>query len=97
MHARVIRVQLQPAKVGEAILLYQDSVVAAARQQQGFKGALLLTDAATNKAIAISLWQSEAQLSASESSGYLQEQLSQFESIFAAPPVIERYEVSVQV
>ena len=97
MHARVLITQFQPGKMDEAINLYRDSVVPAAKQQQGFKGALLLADRNTGKAISVAMWETEADMKAGEASGYLQEQIAKFSAIFAAPPTTERYEVSLQV
>ena len=96
MHARVSTVQIQPGKTDEAINIYRDSVVPAAKQQKGSKGMLLLTDASTGKGISIALWETEADMKAGEASGYYQEQIAKFASVFAAPPVMEHYEVSVQ-
>jgi heme-degrading monooxygenase HmoA len=81
----------------EAVGIYRDSVVPAAKQQKGFKGALLLTDPNTGKGISIALWETEADMQAGEASGYFQEQIAKFAAVFAAPPVTEHYEVSLQV
>ena len=96
MYARVVNIQLQPGKTNEGVSIYQDSVVPAAKQQKGFKSALLLTDANSSKGFSITLWETEADMTAGEASGYYQEQIAKFGSILAAPPVREHYEVSVQ-
>ena len=44
MFARHVTVQLQPGKADEATAIFQDSVVPALQQQEGFKGAFLLID-----------------------------------------------------
>jgi heme-degrading monooxygenase HmoA len=97
MYARVITVQIQPIRVDEAIRIYQDSVVPAAKQQKGFKNIWLLTDRKSGKGISVVLWETEADMIASETSGYLSAQLAKFGSFFTIPPITERYEVSVQV
>ncbi len=38
MYARVITVKIQPSNVDEAIRIYQDSAMPAAKKQKGFKG-----------------------------------------------------------
>jgi heme-degrading monooxygenase HmoA len=96
MHARVVSIQLQPGKTNEAVNLFRDSVVPAAQQQPGFKNLLLLTDPTTGKGLSISLWETEADMTAGEASGYFQAQLAKFGGILAAPPAREQYEVSVQ-
>ncbi len=52
MHAAVNLTQIQPGKMNEAIAIFRDTVPAAS-QQQGNRGAILLTDAVTNKGISI--------------------------------------------
>ncbi len=96
MYTRVTIVQFLPGKTDEAIAIYRDSVVPAAKQQKGFKGIYLLTDRKMGKGISIAIWETEADMIAGESSGYYQQQLAKFKDIFGAPPVREAYEVSVQ-
>jgi heme-degrading monooxygenase HmoA len=96
MYARVTTTQMQPGKTEEAIRIYRDSVLPAAKQQQGFKGVFLLTDPNTGKGVSISLWETEADMRAGETSGYYQEQIAKFAQVFAGPPTREGYEVSVQ-
>ena len=97
MYARVTTVQVSPDNVEEAIRLWRDSVMPAARQQKGFKSGRLLVDRKTGKAVSLGLWETEADVKATgESSAYLQEQLAKFASLFTAPPVVEHYEVAVE-
>jgi len=98
MYARVTLAQLQPGKVDELLKFLREHVVPAAQAQQGFKGLLLLTDETTNKGTAIALWETEADLAASEASdGYYTVQLARGVHFFAAPPVRETYQVTLQV
>ena len=96
MHARVVTFQLHPGKTEEAVRIYRDSIVPAAKQQPGFKGARLLTDSNTGKGISISLWETEADLKAGETSGYYQEQIAKLGQVLAFSPTRESYEVSIQ-
>ena len=96
MYARVVIIQTIPGKMDEAIGIYRDSVVPASKQQKGWKGNYLLTDRKTGKGISIGLWQTEADMTAGETSGYYQQQLAKFKDIFGAPPLREAYEISVQ-
>ncbi len=96
MYARLVTVQIAPDKSDEAIRIYRDSVVPAAKQQKGFKGLYDLVDRNTGKGVSITLWDTEADMIAGEASGYLREQLAKFAAMFTAPPTTERYEVVVQ-
>jgi heme-degrading monooxygenase HmoA len=62
-------------------------VVPAAKQLKGFKGHYLLTDRKTGKGIAISFWETEADMMVGETSGHYQQQVAKFKDIFSAPPV----------
>ena len=95
MHARVVTSQLQPGKKDEWIAIIRDSIVPALRQQQGFKGFVTLADTNSDKSIAYSMWETEADLKASETSGFYQEQVAKLKSVLAAPPVREIYELTV--
>ncbi len=88
MHARVNYRQLLPDRLDEAIRIYRDSVVPRHIGAQGFKGALVLTDRSTGKAIAISLWETEADLTAFAPGAHV-------DAVAGGPPVREVYEVSV--
>ena len=95
MHVRTVNVQVQPGKTQEAIDLFNDSVLPAQKAQKGYQGSYLMTDASSGKALAISLWESEADMLEGESSGYYQEQVAKFGSLFTGPPDLNHYEVSV--
>jgi heme-degrading monooxygenase HmoA len=98
MYARVTLAQLQPGKLDELLQFLGENVVPAVQAQQGFKGLLLLTDETTNKGIAVALWETEADRVASEASdGYYTVQLARGAHFFAAPPVRETYQMTLQV
>lgn len=98
MYARVTLAQLQPDKIDELTQFLRDNVVPAAKAQQGFKGLLVLTDENTNKGIAIALWETAADMAASEASdGYYTVQLARGAHFFTALPVRETYQLTIQV
>jgi len=94
MHARVILGKVKHDKQDEAINIYKERVAPAAKEMKGFKSMNLLTDMNTNKFISISFWESENDMKAGESSGYLQEQLNWILPLFVGPPTIQHYTVS---
>ncbi|MEO8249511.1 MAG: antibiotic biosynthesis monooxygenase [Burkholderiales bacterium] len=96
MKARVVTVKAQPGKMDEMTAIYKDSVVPAGKKQTGFKGAMLLTDADGSKGISITLWETEADMTAGETNGYYQEQIGKMKPLMSEPPVLEHCDVSVQ-
>ncbi len=96
MHAAVNHIQIQRGKMSETINIFRDSVVPAFRQQQGSNGAILLTDANTDKAIAIAFWESEADAAAVITSKWYQGQVAKLTGVIAEPPVRDVYEIIAQ-
>jgi len=97
MYAIAVTAQVQLDRIDEAASIFRDSVVPAYKQLSGFKNALLLIDPATGKSLGISLWESEADRTAVQTSGALQQQLAKFAAVLAVQPVPNTYEVKVQV
>jgi heme-degrading monooxygenase HmoA len=96
MYARAVNVPFQPGKIDEAIRIVKDSIVPAMEGLKGFKGQLLLTQSDTGKAISINLWETEADLTAFETSPLYKELMGKLGGVLAGPPAGERYQVSVQ-
>ena len=96
MFARLTTVQVNVENIDEVIKIFDEKVVPAAKSQNGYRGAYLLTDRKTGKGIAISLWDSEEDAVANEQSGYYKEQVGRFAEYMTAPPVQEGFEVALQ-
>ena len=96
MYARVTSGQLHPDKIDEATRIYRESITPALKQAKGFKTLLVLADRATGKGLVITLWETEAELQASQTSGLYQEQAAKLAQLLASMSSVETYEVTVQ-
>jgi heme-degrading monooxygenase HmoA len=97
MHARVGIIQVQPGKVDEFVRIFRDAMVPPARVQKGFKGVIVLTDRDADKVIGFSLWETEADARAMETSGAsFQAQADKLKGIIAEVPATQYFEVSYQ-
>jgi heme-degrading monooxygenase HmoA len=96
MHARVVNVQFQQGRLDEAKRIVNESVVPVLKEQKGFRYQFLLTQQDTSKAISINLWETEADLTAFETSPLYRQVLGKLADVLAGPPAAEAYEVSVQ-
>ena len=94
VHARVVTGTFQPAKLDEAIKFDHDSLLPAVKKQKGFKGYYALIDRKTGKAMAISLWDTEADMTASL--GPARGLLAKLIPFVTGQPTVDHYEVSVQ-
>jgi heme-degrading monooxygenase HmoA len=88
--------EMLPIDVAEAVRTYRDRVVPAAREQDGFRGAWMLTDPETGEGLSISLWDSTDDMRASEDSDFHYRELGELEAFFTSAPVRKHYEVSVE-
>ena len=66
MYARHVTVHGSPEHVDDAVQSVRDKVLPVLQGCDGFKGQLLLVDRAKGEAIGISLWDTEANMNASE-------------------------------
>jgi heme-degrading monooxygenase HmoA len=96
MYARITILSLKKGSATEAIRIYSDSILPAAKSQEGYRGSYVLADWEADKGITMTLWESEKEALASEENRYYQEQLVKAMHLFAAPPVREGYEVAVE-
>ena len=96
MYARVVTLEVQSGKMDTLNAIFQDDVVPAVKQVAGFRSLTLLEDRKAGKAMMISVWESEAAMKASESSGFFQAQMQKFSASTIGSPVREAYEVGAQ-
>jgi heme-degrading monooxygenase HmoA len=97
MYERVTTVQLQRGVADDVTQYIRDSVLPAAKQAKGFGGIQILINPVTNMGIAITFWDSEADMAAGEASGgYYAEALAGGAQFFATQPVREAFEVRIK-
>jgi len=82
-------------RVREAEDLFSKDIVPLLRKQDGFRGAYFLKDPMTGNCLAITFWESESAMLASERSHFFQEQVAKMLKFYKAVPVRETYEVAV--
>lgn len=97
MYARVITSQLQLGTTDEAVRIWQESATPLLKGRPGFKGAFLLGDRNTGRGVTITLWETEADATAMDTSGAYQQAIAHFAKLFTAPPAREQFEVLLQV
>ena len=95
MFARAVTICFQPGKIAEATSLVSDVIVPVLREQPGFKGQLLLSDTSTGKSMSINFWETEAELSAFETSTKYRELMSRIGPLLTGPPEGQQYVVGV--
>jgi hypothetical protein len=92
--ARVTHVQVAPEDIDESVRLFDESVIPAAEQEEGFMGALLLTRS-DGRALAIDLCDTLEHMRQNERNGFYQTQVVKFAGKLTGRPSREFYEVKV--
>lgn len=93
MHARVTTISGSPADTDSGIENFRANVVPFAREQG--KGAILLVDRQSGEAVAITLWEDEQALRATEESANALRADAAGQMGAAQAPTVGRYEVAV--
>jgi heme-degrading monooxygenase HmoA len=98
MVARVTLAEIDPVRmsVQQATRLFEDSVVPALREQDGYEGAyVLLSD--EGKVLALTFWESEAAAEAGlqGTRSFYAEQIEKFVTLYRSSPGREMYDVVV--
>ena len=96
MYARVTFATAQSGKTEEIAKVIRDSVLPALKKQKGFNGLLHMGDRKTGKGMNIALWDSEADMTAGETSGFYREQVAKVVPLLAGATTMEHYEVTLQ-
>jgi heme-degrading monooxygenase HmoA len=95
MHARVAIGQVTSGKEDEAIRLGREVALPHARQQPGYRGLISFLDRATGKTMVITLWATEADLLAMETTNYAAQQLARLATVTSGPATREILAVEV--
>lgn len=93
MHARVTRLTGSPENVEAGINNFRENVLPFTREDG--RGAILLVDRESGSAMAITLWEDEQALAASDERANQVRSAVANEMQASAPPTVERYEVAV--
>lgn len=94
MFGRVTYLEGSPEQMEEGIEYLRQTIIPAARQIDGFRGVLNLTDRAKGKGLTVTLWETEEAMRASEEeANRLRDEAAQ--ALGATIAGVERYEVTI--
>lgn len=94
MYARVTTFYIDLAKRKEAIDIYENSIIPAAENQEGFRSAFFLVNKNAGKFISITMWENMEYAVANQKSGYYQAQIDKLAPLQVVVPDIEGLEVA---
>lgn len=94
MYARMVTATALPGRLDDVIQFWKDNAPAT-QEQPGFINARMYSDHAANRIRTVSLWESEAACLASTQ--WNEGILAGFASMFAAPPLVETFELAADV
>jgi heme-degrading monooxygenase HmoA len=95
MHARVSTIYGTTEQGDTGMRTFRDELLPTLKQTEGCKGAALLTNRSTGKTVAITLWEDEQAMQASEEAANALRQQAADDYAATEPPTVDRYEVVV--
>jgi heme-degrading monooxygenase HmoA len=95
MHARMTTIQMDPAKIDQAVSQFEEDDLPMIKGLDGFNGFTMFVDRSSGKAFGISYWDSKEQMDASEQSVQDARQRTADTGGASAPPQVEVYEVAI--
>ena len=96
MHARLNRLEGSPDRFDDTVRRTEEVVAPLLRELDGFQGFTVLADRDSGTFIAISFWESEDAMRASEEAVKQPRKEAADAAEAASEPVVERYEVVLQ-
>ncbi len=95
MHARIGTLYPHPDRFDHVLRVLHDTVFPASQKEPGFRAMLVMNNRHAGTVVIITLWESEADMLASEAREYLQDQVSRIITHLRRPPEFEHYETEV--
>ena len=95
-HARVTRIEGSADRLDEMVSQFEERTVPTLQALDGYKGYALLGDRETGTAMAVTYWESEEALRASEDAVKEERERAAATAEATSGPTIERYEVLAQ-
>lgn len=95
MHARVSTLDMDPARIDEAVSQLEEEDLPKIRGLDGFKGFTLLIDRSSGKVVGTSYWATQEQMQASEEAGQSARQHAADTGAATSAPQVERFEVAL--
>jgi hypothetical protein len=95
MQARVMLLQIQEGKIDQLIDVIRGNISPLLHRLEGFHAGFVFTDEATNRALTISLWDSEGEMLASEKCPVYLEQIAKLTVLLREPPTPHHFETAI--
>ncbi|MCI0654540.1 MAG: hypothetical protein L0Y39_08700 [Methylococcaceae bacterium] len=96
MYVRAITLPLKPDKIDEAVRLFRDSIAPMFQKRKGFQQGYLVGDRSAAKAVSITLWDTEADATSLDTSGFFTEWTGMLKSCLDGQAVRDQDEVYFQ-
>jgi heme-degrading monooxygenase HmoA len=97
MYIRFVNSQVNLETIDEAIQIWDEQLKPVLKGIKGYKSGYLTGDRKSGKSVAVSIWETEADAIAFNTSGKYAELIALFARHMVAPPTQEQFEVFVEV
>lgn len=95
MFARVMEFDVVEGKIDELLKVVAEEVEPFLHHMEGFRGGFVFTDRETDKAMSISVWETEQDMLASEGTGFYVGRIVKMAEVLQGPPSPQHFEASI--
>ncbi|MAF38809.1 MAG: hypothetical protein CL696_08050 [Chloroflexi bacterium] len=95
MQARVMLLTVQEGKIDQLIDVVKVNIDPLLHRLEGFHAGFVFTDEATNRALTVSIWDSEKYMLASEKCPVYLEQIAKLTALLREPPTPQHFETAI--
>jgi heme-degrading monooxygenase HmoA len=95
MYARMLRMQVRPERIDEAAKVFAEKILPGCREQPGYRGSYFLVERNLGECVPVTLWETEADMLATEENRFFQNQLMKFLGLFHHGLFRESYEIAI--
>ena len=96
MFARRISAAIRPGGLDDIVDFIEEVGAPEVTQQPGFMGGILMSNTNADEVVALTFWESEAAMAATENTDEFNKRISKAAHLLASPRMIEHFDVRVQ-
>jgi len=96
VYVQISRVKISQGRIAEAVELFRESVLPVVQDQPGFIKFYLLSHPDEDELVVENFWESAEDIEALQISGFYQQQVKKFGTVFASSPHREIYAVVLE-
>ena len=97
MFARRISATVRSGRLEELVGFVEEAGATEVAQQSGFLGAILMSNSNSDEVVALTFWETEAEMAASENSDQFTHRIAKVAHLLTSPRMVEHFNVEIRL